>query len=78
MPLYQYFTPPQTVVRQPLREMARLAVEHALRLSENGVSAASETVDICLRAELVERESVGRPAGADLQGRQPKLMASLT
>jgi LacI family xylobiose transport system transcriptional regulator len=78
VPLYQYFTPPQTVVRQPLREMARLAVEHALRLSENGVSAASETVDICLRAELVERESVGRPAGADLQGRQPKLMASLT
>lgn len=65
VPLYQYFTPPQTVIRQPLSELARLAVDHAIRIADgiddphfkNGI------VDICLRGELVERDSVGRPAG---------------
>lgn len=65
VPLYQYFTPPQTVLRQPLRELARLAVEHALRLADCGASGRSspapEIVDLCLHGELVERESVGAP-----------------
>ncbi len=60
VPLYQYFTPPQTVIRQPLHEMARLAVEHAIRLAENGLPEAEKrrVVDICLKGELVERDSV--------------------
>lgn len=60
VPVYQYFTPPQTVIRQPLQELAGKAVEEAMRLAgRNG--AAAETVDICLRGELVERDSVGAP-----------------
>jgi LacI family xylobiose transport system transcriptional regulator len=65
VPLYQYFTPPQTVLRQPLRELARLAVEHALRLAETGSTSKADgqpdIVDLCLHGELVERESVGAP-----------------
>lgn len=69
VPLYQYFTPPQTVLRQPLRELARLAVEHALRLADE---AQTEVVDLCLRAELVERESVGPPSTRTTgNGRKP-------
>lgn len=63
VPLYQYFSPPQTVIRQPLGELARLAVEKAITLAENGLPEAEKrkVVDICLRGELVERDSVGRP-----------------
>ena len=63
VPLYQYFTPPQTVIRQPLRELARLAVENAIALadSHSGTTAKGQVVDLCLRGELVERDSVGKP-----------------
>lgn len=65
VPLYQYFTPPQTVVRQPLRELARLAVENALRLADSALAPSREpegVVDLCLSGELVERDSVAPPS----------------
>ena len=63
VPIYQYFAPPQTVIRQPLGELARLAVEHALRLGDNNLPAAdrARVLDLCLCAEIVERDSVGPP-----------------
>lgn len=63
VPICQYFTPPQTVIRQPMGELARLAVEKAITLAENGLPEEEKrkVVDICLRGELVERDSVGRP-----------------
>ena len=70
LPLYQYFTPPQTVIRQPLEEIARQAVEHALTLSaarREGRSAEG-TLDLCLHGELVERDSVADVPGAAVPG----------
>lgn len=70
VPIYQYFTPPQTVIRQPMSELAKLAVETAMRIADNGVEQGDKggVVDICLRGELVERDSVGRPAVAGSVG----------
>ncbi len=60
VPLYQYFSPPQTVLRQPLRELARQAVEHALRLADtpDDPDNPTEVLDICLHGELIQRDSV--------------------
>lgn len=58
IPIYQYFSPPQTVIRQPLEAMAKLAVEKALALSFVSNAKGGEIVDICLHGELVERDSV--------------------
>lgn len=64
VPLYKYFTPPQTVIRQPLQDLARLAVENALRLIKEGGKKTGakqghrNIVDICLHGELISRESV--------------------
>ena len=60
LPIYQYFSPPQTVIRQPLEEMARLAVEKSIELAANrGESGEDpEVLDLCLHGELVERDSV--------------------
>ncbi len=62
LPVYQYFTPPQTTVYQPLEDLARLAVETTLDLCN---SSDEETprhkkvpVDICLPTTLIERDSV--------------------
>lgn len=72
IPFYQYFSPPQTVIRQPLEELARTAVELASELVAecrlpNG--SASAVRDICLHGELVARESVAE-CGEGLQERK--------
>ena len=61
IPFYQYFSPPQTVIRQPLEELARTAVMLAAELVAECRGAggrASAVRDICLHGELVSRESV--------------------
>ena len=63
VPLYQYFTPPQTVIVQPLEEMARLAfdfVEKQIRRKPRETKD-SDVLDTCLAAKLVPRGSVGAP-----------------
>jgi LacI family transcriptional regulator len=61
LPIYQYFTPPQTVIRQPLAQMAHRAVEHVLAqaAAQRGPAARNRAVlDQCLPGELVLRDSV--------------------
>lgn len=60
IPFYQYFTPPQTVIRQPLNELAQTAVRLAVELAgecREGVRP-SAVRDVCLHGQLVVRESV--------------------
>ncbi len=57
MAIYQYLTPPQTTVFQPLAEVARLAVKTMLELCE-GRSSEQGTIDLCLPTQLIERDSV--------------------
>ncbi|QQE13066.1 LacI family DNA-binding transcriptional regulator [Planctomycetota bacterium] len=55
VPIYQYLSPPQTVVKQPMAEMAKIAVEHIL----NQVAERSNDIlDIKLDTQLIERDSV--------------------
>jgi len=66
MPFYQYFSPPQTVIRQPLEELARTAVQLATDLVGEFRKKAgdlAETHDIRLHGELVVRESVAELGG---------------
>jgi DNA-binding LacI/PurR family transcriptional regulator len=60
LPIYQYFTPPQTTVRQPLEQLAQLAVDRMLALCEAARSRQEpgELVDACVTSELIERDSV--------------------
>jgi LacI family transcriptional regulator len=61
VPIFQYFSPPQTVIRQPLRELARLALDHALRLAADPPRPGRKpapVLDVCLHGELIARESV--------------------
>ena len=58
LPIYQYFTPPQTTVRQPLQALAEAAVTEMLRLCDATVDPTGEIVDLCLPSQLVERDSV--------------------
>ena len=57
MPIYQYLTPPQTTVYQPLAELARLAVKTMLELCD-GKSNDSQVIDLRLPTQLIERDSV--------------------
>ena len=57
VPLYQYFSPPQTVIRQPLLEMARTAVDLAIDLA-SGDLAPKKAANLCFHGELIVRESV--------------------
>ena len=57
LPIYQYLSPPQTTIRQPLEQLAKLAVEQMLGLCEK---SAEQTVDITLSSELIPRDSVMR------------------
>lgn len=63
VPLYQYFTPPQTVIVQPLEEMARLAFDFVDKQIRRKIREpkSSEVLDTCLAAKLVIRRSVGAP-----------------
>ena len=62
--IYQYFSPPQTTVSQPLDELAKLAVQTMLELcdgkSTDGKSkdGDGDVIDICLPTQLIERDSV--------------------
>lgn len=53
LPIYQYFSPPQTVIRQPLEALADLALDHALNQTRD-----DDVLDRCLKGELVIRDSV--------------------
>ncbi|MGN0844471.1 MAG: LacI family DNA-binding transcriptional regulator [Kiritimatiellia bacterium] len=63
VPLYQYFTPPQTVIVQPLEEMARLAFDFVDKQIRRKIREpkSPEVLDTCLAAKLVVRRSVGAP-----------------
>ena len=70
LPVFQYLHPPQTVVRQPLDELARVAAETMLELCgrppRDGNGSVREPVtDIILPCELIERESVSRAGTRD-------------
>lgn len=60
--VFEYLSPPQTVVRQPMVELARIAGEQMLRLCQSrrpGRQAKkAPLVDMVLPSELIERESV--------------------
>ena len=64
LPIYQYFTPPQTTVHQPLQELARIAVEKMLELCDASKAGTLDPkappLDICLPSALVQRDSVAR------------------
>jgi DNA-binding LacI/PurR family transcriptional regulator len=59
LPIYQYLTPPQTTVFQPLAELARLAVKTTLDLCEGAISG-DQVIDLCLPTQLIERDSVAQ------------------
>ena len=63
VPLYQYFTPPQTVIVQPLEEMARLEFDFVDKQIRRKIREpkSSEVLDTCLASKLVIRRSVGAP-----------------
>ncbi|MDA3799158.1 MAG: LacI family DNA-binding transcriptional regulator [Kiritimatiellae bacterium] len=56
IPIYQYFSPPQTVVKQPLVELASQAVENIIKFTTG--KGAEGVLDIQLEGELVKRDSV--------------------
>jgi DNA-binding LacI/PurR family transcriptional regulator len=60
LPIYQYLSPPQTTVRQPLEELACLAVEKMLNLCRPGddEKIPPSIVDVSLPSVLIERDSV--------------------
>ena len=62
LPFYQYMTPPQTVIRQPLEELASLAVERALEMAAayRRGECPKKALDLRLHGQLVERESVAQ------------------
>ena len=57
LPIYQYLTPPQTTVFQPLAELAKLAVSTMFDLIE-GQLPPTRVIDQCLPTQLIERDSV--------------------
>jgi DNA-binding LacI/PurR family transcriptional regulator len=57
MPIYQYLTPPQTTVYQPLAELARLSVKTMLELCD-GKADDRQVIDLRLPTQLIERDSV--------------------
>lgn len=61
LPIYQYLTPPQTTIRQPLEELARAAVDHMLSLCNERTGDGKEQPpvhNLVLPSTLVERDSV--------------------
>jgi DNA-binding LacI/PurR family transcriptional regulator len=57
MSIYQYLSPPQTTVFQPLSDLARLAVQSMLDLCD-GKQSGLAVVNRCLPTRLIERDSV--------------------
>ncbi|MEM6332048.1 MAG: LacI family DNA-binding transcriptional regulator [Planctomycetota bacterium] len=58
LPIGQYLSPPQTVIRQPLEQLARLAVDHMIQACESPKPVAP--LERCLPTELIVRDSVAR------------------
>ncbi|MEM1026544.1 MAG: substrate-binding domain-containing protein [Planctomycetota bacterium] len=58
LPIGQYLSPPQTVIRQPLEQLARIAVDHMIQACDSGADA--EPLDLCVSTELIARDSVAR------------------
>lgn len=58
IPLYQYFSPPQTVIRQPLEQMAAQVVNTVVDIVKDN-NWDIPPMDECLHAELIPRHSVG-------------------
>ena len=61
LPIYQYLSPPQTTIKQPLDDLAQLAVEHITRLCDTDVKHKDIT-DITLPSQLIQRDSVAKLA----------------
>jgi len=61
LPVFQYLTPPHTIVHQSRDELARVAVDQLIHLIQEGPAESAEVVDITLPCRLIERESVARP-----------------
>ena len=57
MSIYQYLSPPQTTVFQPLSDLAKLSVQTMLDLCD-GKKTDLEVVNLCLPTRLIERDSV--------------------
>ncbi len=66
LPIYQYLCPPQTTVRQPLEELARLSVEQMMLLCdpEKSGKKPEKLIDICIGSELIQRDSVAKLDGS--------------
>jgi len=60
LPVFQYFSPPHTVVVQPFEDLARNAAEHIVRLCENPNRPEAAPLDILLPNQLVVRDSTGK------------------
>jgi LacI family transcriptional regulator len=58
LPVFQYLTPPHTVIRQPLAELVRVGVGEMIRLCNGEGRSSAEVIDITLPSELIERDSV--------------------
>ena len=62
LPIYQFMTPPQTVIRQPMYKLAEAAVNTVLGTEPSKGSTTyvppADPVDCCLESELIERDSV--------------------
>ena len=63
LPIYQYLSPPQTTVRQPLEAIAEQAVACAIDAAERLQRGETPlpVVDQCFPTELIRRDSVGPP-----------------
>lgn len=57
LPIYQYLSPPQTTIKQPLEKLAKLAVEHILKQCD---TPSNPLIDITLHSNLVPRDSVAK------------------
>ncbi len=63
LPIGQYLSPPQTVIHQPLEQLARMAVDHMIQACDSPKPFAP--LDCCLSTELISRDSVARLSGMD-------------
>lgn len=58
LPIFQYLTPPQTVIQQPFDELAKIAVDKMIELCTAPNLSKKETIDIKLNSKLIIRNSV--------------------
>lgn len=58
LPIFQYLTPPQTVIKQPFDKLARVGVDSIVELCKKSDSSQEEIIDTKLRSELIIRDSV--------------------